>query len=246
MIFVATVGGIADMGSGAAKICNLDIAGVLCQLPKGTWDIVSTWIDNSNKEIDRAVANSEQEVQRLTNAYAQLERAVSKSFGSAEIKAKKALATNLKLQKAEIEQQLALEKSRSGKKQDEEKIAELENQLLQLDNQIEETVDSIVDDLMGGDIKSVVESFADTVVSAMTEATDSVDALNESWADMLLGMIKSQLVAPIVAKYIDAAKKEIEKMAEDGKITEGEIDNFMGDSEGWSEAMAKELLISFY
>lgn len=240
---IATIGGVAEMGSGVAQILSGNIVGGVMAIAKGAWDIVSTWIDNSNKEIDRAVAKSEQEVQRLTNAYAQLERAVNKSFGSAEIKAKRALATNLKLQKAQIEQQLALEKSRSGKNRDEEKIRELENQLLQLDNQIEDTINSIVDDLMGGDIKSVVESFADTVVSAMTEATDSVDALNESWSDMILGMIKSQLVAPIVAKYIAAAQKEVEKMIADDKITEGEIDNFMSNSREWSEAMGQELSV---
>jgi peptidoglycan hydrolase-like protein with peptidoglycan-binding domain len=238
---MATIGGVMEMSGGVAQIMSGNIMGGITAIAKGAFSIVSAWADNSNNEISRAVAESEKEVQRLTDAYAQLERAINESFGSAELTAKKALATNLKLQKAEIEKQLALEKSRSGKNQDEEKITELENQLLQLDNQIEDTVNSIVDDLMGGDIKSVVGSFADTVVSAMTEATDSVDALNKSWSDMILGMIKSQLVAPIVARYMAAAKKEIEKMTEDGRITEGEIDNFMGDSREWSEAIAKEL-----
>ena len=148
----------------------------------------------------------------------------------------------MKLQKTEVDKQLALEKSRSGKNKDEDAITALEKQSQDLANQILDDTQAIIDGLMGGDLKSIVESFSDTVVEAMSSATDSVDALNKSWADMIKEMIKSQFIAPIIAKYIKLAQDEVQGYIDnDDKITTGEIENFASKVRGWSEAMAQDV-----
>ena len=237
-----TVNGVADMGTGVAQILAGDVAGGIMSIAKGAWATVSTWIDNSNNNINRSVEESKQTIQQLSNAYDQLQRAIDNAFGAAEIKAKKAAIANLKLQKTEVDKQLALEKSRSGKNKDEDAITALEKQSQDLSNQILDDTQAIVDGLMNGDLKSNVESFSDTVVEAMSSATDSVDALNKSWADMIKEMIKSQFIAPIIAKYIKLAQDEVQGYIDnDDKITTGEIENFASKVRGWSEAMAQDV-----
>lgn len=237
-----TANGVIDMGTGVAQILAGDVVGGIMTVAKGAWDTISTWIDNSNNNINRSVEESKQTVQQLSNAYDQLQRAIDTAFGSAEIKAKKAAIANLKLQKTEVDKQLALEKSRSGKNKDEDAITALEKQSQDLANQISDDTQAIIDGLMGGDLKSIVESFSDTVVEAMSSATDSVDALNKSWADMIKEMIKSQFIAPIIAKYIKLAQDEVQGYIDnDDKITTVEIENFASKVRGWSEAMAQDV-----
>lgn len=59
----------------------------------------------------------------------------------------------MKLQKTEVDKQLALEKSRSSKNKDEDAITALEKQSQDLSNQILDDTQAIADGLMNGDFK---------------------------------------------------------------------------------------------
>ena len=111
--------------------------------------IAFTLFVNKNAEIDKEIKESQIIVKNLENAYKDLDRAVSSAMGDAEIGAKRAAVANKQLQLVELERQLALEKSRSSKKQDKDKIADLEGQIIDLKNSITDTTNSIVTDLLG-------------------------------------------------------------------------------------------------
>ena len=94
-------------------------------------------------------------------------------MGDAEIGAKRAAVANKQLQLVELQRQLDLEKSRSSKKQDKDKIADLEGQIIDLKNSITDTTNSIVTDLLGiSSAKDAAESLVTNMIEAFRNGED--------------------------------------------------------------------------
>lgn len=168
----------------------------------GIWDGIASIFGGGsakNRKIDKAVKKSEREVKRLENAYKDLERAVKDAMGAEEIRATKSLAANKRLQLAETENQLRLEKSRSKKKQDQDKIIDLEGQVQDLKNEINDLVSGIAGTLLGSDIKNAAESFVSTWIGAWKQGEDTMSALKESFQDTIETMITKSVASSIVA-----------------------------------------------
>ena len=197
-----TIDGISTAAEGAAQIASGDVIGGTVNVIKGTWTAVSTWFDNKNKKIDKQIKKSELTVKNLENSYKNLEYAVSHSLGTSETMAKKAEIANKKLQLTELQRQLTLEQSRSSKKRDDSKIADLQGQIIELQNGIKDLTDSIVNDLLGSDIKSAAEDFAKTWITAWQQGENTIESLKSKFTDMIDTMIVKSLASAIVAKRL--------------------------------------------
>lgn len=169
----------------------------------------------NQKEIDKLSAN----YRKLSAAI----NAVEDPLNDAEIASKNLLITNIELQKQEIKRQIALEESRSSKKRDQEKIDELKRQEQELENQTQEVKESIVNDLLGTDVKSAAEDFANTWIDAYVSGEDTMDAMSDRFDDMIKNMIVKSLASKIVAKHIQKIWDEVEKVTADNKVTADEI-----------------------
>lgn len=164
-----------------------------------------------DRSITKEIKKSEHAVARLENAYKNLERAVKQSLGTAETLAKKAAIANQKLQLVELKRQLELEKSRKGKKRDEAKIIELEGEVNDLENTIKDSTQSIVDDMLGSNIKDAAEEFADSWIDAWKSGEDTMQSLEESFSDMIDNMIVKSLASTVVANRLKQMYSMIEK-----------------------------------
>lgn len=165
-------------------------------------------------------------LEELTEKQLEVRKALDKVTNGAElneISLKKLQATNLEMQRQEIKNQIALEKSRSKKKQDKDKIAELENQYKELGYQIEDVIASIVSDLLGTDIKSAAENFATTWIDAFMDGEDAMQAMGESFDDMIKNMIVKSLASAVVSKRLKKIFDAVEKASEDDVVTTDEI-----------------------
>ena len=199
-----------------------------------------------NKKIDKSIKKSEVAVKNLQNAYKDLERAVESSLGTAETEARKAAIANQELQLAELERQLALEKSRSSKKKDKSKIADLEGQIIDLENTISDAVQDIVDNLVGTDIKSAAEDFANTWIDAWRSGEDAMDSLSGSFDDMIDNMIVKSLASTIVANNLqgiyDAVAAYTKEASAGGvELTAGEIQDIANLKTGILEGINTEM-----
>lgn len=194
-----SIEGVGTAAQGIGQMASGDYIGGALNTVKGLWQTVSSWFDNGNKRIDRKVKDSERTVSRLANAYKDLERAVEKSMGSAEIQARKAAIANKQLQLTELERQLDLEKSRKKKNQDEDKIISLEGEIIDARNEIADMTQDIANTLFGSDIKSAAEDFVNTWVQAWRAGEDTMDALNGKFDDMIDNMILKAIASKVVA-----------------------------------------------
>ena len=97
-----------------------------------------------------------------------------------------------------------------------------------LQNLIKDLTDSIVDDLLGSDIKSAAEDFAKTWLDAWQNGEDTMESLKTKFTDMIDTMIVKSLASSIVA----ARLKNIYSM----------VDEFTKDtSEGGSALVTDEI-----
>lgn len=187
----------AQIGQGYGAIIGA-VAGVAT-------GIISTFADqwSGNASITEAIQDSEHEVRKLELAYIDLEHAVNEAYGEAEIGAKQAVIANKKLQLAELQRQLALEKSRSSKNRDEERIIEIQKQIKELEYEISDATKDIVNDLLG---ISSVGDFAENLVSQMIEAfkngEDYMEKFEESFDDMIDNMIMKAIVSRVIGDRI--------------------------------------------
>lgn len=210
-----TIQGASQAAQGIAQIAGGDILGGTINTLGGIWQGVSAIFNAGNKKITREVEKSERRVKQLENAYKNLERAVDKSMGKAEIAAQKAAIANQKAQLAEVQRQLQLEKSRKKKNQDQDKIIDLEGQVIDLQNAIDDATTEIVNNLLGTDVKSAAESFADSWISAWKEGTDTMANLEESFDDLITNMIVKSLASAIVGERLKSMFAMVQRFTEE-------------------------------
>lgn len=216
---ISTIGeaiqGASQAAQGIAQIAGGDILGGTINTLGGIWQGVSAIFNAGNKKITREVEKSERRVKQLENAYKNLERAVDKSMGKAEISAQKAAIANQKAQLAEVQRQLQLEKSRKKKNRDQDKIIELEGQVTDLQNAIDDATTNIVNTLLGTDVKSAAESFADSWISAWKEGADTMENLEESFDDLITNMIVKSLASTIVGERLKSMFAMVTRFTEE-------------------------------
>lgn len=210
-----TIQGASQAAQGIAQIAGGDILGGTINTLGGIWQGVSAIFNAGNKKITREVEKSERRVKQLENAYKNLERAVDKSMGKAEIAAQKAAIANQKAQLAEVQRQLQLEKSRKKKNQDKDKIIDLEGQVIDLQNAIDDATTEIVNNLLGTDVKSAAESFADSWISAWKEGADTMENLEESFDDLITNMIVKSLASEIVGERLKSMFAMVKRFTEE-------------------------------
>lgn len=216
---ISTIGeaiqGASQAAQGIAQIAGGDILGGTINTLGGIWQGVSAIFNAGNKKITREVEKSERRVKQLENAYKNLERAVDKSMGKAEIAAQEAAIANQKAQLAEVQRQLQLEKSRKKKNQDQDKIIDLEGQVIDLQNAINDATTEIVNNLLGTDVKSAAETFADSWISAWKEGTDTMANLEESFDDLITNMIVKSLASTIVGERLKSMFAMVKRFTEE-------------------------------
>lgn len=166
------------------------------------------------KKLEKDIERSERAVKRLEVAYADLEHAMNKAYGTAVIGAQKAAIENKKLQLTELNRQLQLEQSKRSKDQDEDKIIDLQKQIKQLENEIQDATDDITNNLLGiSSIGDAVENMVGVVIDALRSGEDAIGAFNESIDDMIVNLIKkfvaTKMLAPIFEKAWDAVQERI-------------------------------------
>ena len=193
------------------------------------------------RKINREIKNSQEEVRKLNMAYKDLERTVNKAMGSQEIAAQRALIANKKAERAEIERQLRLEKSKRSKDRDEDAIKQYEETLQSLNHEIEDLGDSITENLLGSNVKAAAEEFVDTWVSAWKEGENTLDAIQGKMDDVIQNLIKKAVASKIIGTLLQPFYNAVDQFA--SEQSEGGVELTLNELKQLSE-MANTLGIN--
>ena len=166
-----------------------------------------------DKKLDKAIKKSQVEVQRLQNAYENLEKVIERQLGEVTEKQSDEMIQNLIRQREEIEEQMQAEMDK--KKTDDSKIADYEQQIAELNDQIRYFYEDLAKDLYDIDLKDWAGSIADSLIDAFASGEDAAEAFDKTVADIMKDVIKNVLQL----QYIEPAMNSLREylFGEDGQ-----------------------------
>ena len=246
--------GISKITSSAQSGNVFGVVGGVVDVFTGIGDgIASIFGDGAarTKRINKEINKSKETVRKLSMAYEDLERAVSKSLGTAETEARRAAIANKELQLSELERQKTLEESKRSKDRDDDAIKQYEETIHSLRNEISDLKEDVVNNLWGEDVKSAAEAFVDAWVQAWRAGETTLDAIQEKMDEMIYNLIKKAMTSKIVETLLNPIYKELDRMTKEGSeggvalttnelrllaqqagITAGEINTALGEFYG--------------
>ena len=122
--------------------------------------------DFKTKKADKEIKKHAENLKKLKTEYDGLAPAASQALGTEVYATKVDQIANLEKQKIEVEGQLRAEDSKKRKKKDKGKIEEYKKAITSLENQIADSKQNIIDELMTTDLKSFASQLGSTLVDA--------------------------------------------------------------------------------
>ena len=190
--------------------------------------------DFKTKKADKEIKKHAENLKKLKTEYDGLARAASQALGTEEYETKVDQIANLEKQKIEVEGQLRAEDSKKRKKKDKGKIEEYKKAITSLENQIADSKQNIIDELMTTDLKSFASQLGSTLVDAFSQGTEGIDAIMQGKVDTLIkNMLAKQLSMKLIQKSLqsvfDAAERFTAEESEEGvNFSAGEIRQIKG------------------
>jgi len=195
-------------------------------------DILGSLVDNiigwsevfgkSTKAIDREIKKQSESVEDLDYQYKRLENSIQKAFGSDYIANYNKQLDVLYAKQAAYLEQARLEESK-GKKKDQNKIEEYNNQARDVADQIADMQSQLSEFFTGSDITSAAKDFATAWIDAYKEFGSTTDAIKEKFNAMIQEMVTNSLAARIMQEILQPLFTQIDEMAADGELSGREI-----------------------
>lgn len=205
--------------SGWENFKNGNIAGAAADTVNSIVSIFNAFSNAKNDRINKQLKESERTVAKLANSYKELEVAIGDALGTSEMAAQKTLVANKKLQLAELERQLQLEKERDSKRRDKDRIIELEGQIIDARKELKDMTDDITNSFMGiSSVKDAITSMVEGVVDALRSGEDAMQSFDDNIDDMIAHMIQqialSQIITPKLKAILDSFSSELQNRGE--------------------------------
>lgn len=144
-----------------------------------------------------------------------MEYAAEGFYGASVIGIKEAMKANKELQLAELKRQLQLEQQRDSKQRDEEKICDLQGQIIDLEHEIAKATTETINDLLG--VSSHVDFFENMIsemISAFKNGEDAMKVFEEKWSDMIDNMVMKAIIGRVMSHWIDSLEKGANEIVE--------------------------------
>ena len=160
---------------------------------------VNKWIDSN---LEEALQEHLEEVERLEKEYERLERAIDKAFAFERYGKVTEQTSNLAEQAQNLNKAIALEEDK--KDTDPERIKELKDQVEDIENQVEDLFDNLKQELIGS-FEDMGDSLADAMIEAFKAGEDGLEAWNKEVDSIIAELVKKLTVQKYLEPQISAA-----------------------------------------
>lgn len=219
---IGMVGGAADIAMGIAT-------GNPVQIITGAVNLLSnalSFFDFKSKKIAKQQKEHKKNLDDLSLAYNKLQREVEKALGTDVYKKQQEAITNIRKQIAENERLIALEYSQKKKKQNHDDIAAWKAEIEALKGEIDDTIQSITEDLAQTNARDLARTLADALVSAARTGEDAFTAMGDVINDVLRNAVVNALSKRFLENEMDEATKYLAGAMGDGDLSDYEKRRF--------------------
>ena len=179
-------------------------------------------VRRANKEIKR----QQKLLEQLEYTYGRLEKAADKLFGRDYVNNYNQQLKNLQAQQQAYLKQAEAERSK-GKKKDEEKIKEYEEQARETADKIKELQDDLVAHFTGSSKTDVARQMAKSWVDARASMSDTFAAIKGDYQDLIKNMIVEGAAARVIENALTPVWDNMQKMLAKNDV-QGAIDSLIG------------------
>lgn len=173
---------------------------------KAIGSVVSYFAGANDRRAEKAIRMHQENVEKLTSLYKQLEWQISKAFSTEKYKHQHDAIKNMKQQQKELAAMIQSEKSK--KKTDSDKIKEWEERIKDINRAIADMIEEMKNDLLGSDAKSIASELGD----ALTDAFENGKNAAHAWGDTVKNIINNLVKNMIIQKVLyDPIKNIIDK-----------------------------------
>ena len=219
-------GGIQDIVQSAmsGNVVGI-ISSALTAIPKMFVGFTNLFSAGKVKRANKEIKRQQQLLEQLEYTYGRLEAAADKVFGRDYLNNYNQQLKNLQAQQAAYEKQARAERSK-GKKKDEEKIKEYENQARETADKIKELQDDLVAHFTGSSKTDVARQMANSWIEARASMSDTFAAIKGDYADMIKNMIVEGAAARVIENALTPVWDSMEKMLAKNDV-QGAIDSLV-------------------
>lgn len=186
---------IGGMMEGASQLAQGIATGNPLAIIQGSISLISNGYDlifgGKDRRAERSIKKHQENIEKLSNAYKQLEWQIDKALGSAVYQNQQAAINNMKQQQVELLGMISDEESK--KKTDSGKIKEWQEQIAELDRNIQDAIDEISKDILQTEAKTFADELGDALVEAFGKGEDAAQAFAETVNDVVKQAVLNQL-----------------------------------------------------
>ena len=208
----AILGDIGGIMEGAQGIAQGIATGNPLSVIQGSITLISSAIDLFNsrdRKAEMSIKRHQETLEKLKNAYNELEDAVKRALGEEVYRNQNALIANLRKQQGELQGMIADEYSK--KHTDSGKIEEWQEQYNELGRQIKDIIEEITQSITQTNAKDLAGNLADALVEAFEGGEDAAKAFGEVADDVIKKAVINALKLQLLEKPLQNAIKQLQK-----------------------------------
>jgi hypothetical protein len=202
------------------------IIGIIVAAVKVVVGLFNYFSEKHNNQINADIEAYMRTVEKLQQAYEDLERQIDDAFTSDSISSlTKELNKNLEAQKREIEDNISLEEDKKDKDKDQEKIDEWNQQLDDIERRQAENIEKMFSIFTDGVLDNVLDAtrgFVDAWYDAYNETGDGMKGLENNFKEMFANILKQQASLTLISPFINDFKSQLEGYMNDSELTADE------------------------
>lgn len=228
----AIMGDISNLMNDASSLASSIASGNVMGIVQGSIQLISNAIGAfsraHDRSIDRSIKRHQANVDQLKIKYQELERAIDKALGTATYDNQAASIRNLKKQQEEYQAMIRDEERK--KKTDKGKIKEYEQAIRDINIQIEDIVNGMAEDILGGTVKDIASQLGDAMIEAFAKGENAAEAWGNKVDDIVGDVIRKMIIQKIVEEPVGMIiSKYLSKWVDDEGNFAG-FDTVMGDA----------------
>ena len=206
---LSDLGGIMD---GASQVAQGIATGNPLSVIQGSIGLLSSAFDLFNsrdRKAEKQIKKHQEAINKLQNAYKQLEWQIDKALGGEVYKNQRAAIKNMQEQQAHLK--ASWEAEISKKNTDWERVDDFKEQYAELSRQIEDMIDEISNDLLQTNAKDFANELGDALVEAFGKGEDAAKAMETTVNSVLKNLVLNQLKKNFLETQLQGALDQLEK-----------------------------------
>lgn len=208
----AILGDIGGIMEGASNVAQGIATDNPLSVIQGSITLFSSAFDLFNsrdRKAEKSIKRHQQALEKLKNAYSELEDAVNRALGEEVYRNQNALIGNLRKQQRELLGMISDEQSK--KHTDSSKIEEWRSQYAELGRQIKDIIDDIAQSITQTNAKDLAGNIADTLIEAFEGGEDAAKAFGEVADDVIKNAVVNALKLQLLEKPLQNAIKRLQR-----------------------------------